>query len=390
MKSILYIGPNQSEWADANCPGSIAAAKWSRGLLSALSKLDKVLALTHTYYYPWPKGAKLWSARDNRLYPSEWECEVVTYPILRYVRECWWRLAYWAKVNQILSSRSIDAILVYNCYERWLTSVLRKIKHKYPMVHIVPIILDGDDPRKDDWEWMKRAAQVANGFVALSWWMYKNIPLKLAKPSYHMDGGAIGWNGTPPRQSYGSSRVFTIVHTGELDKWRGLDFMIRIMDRLFAKRKDVKFVFCGRVGIDTLVKKFGNNPQVQIAGFVAESRLNEICREAAILLNVRDPSQPDNILNYPSKIAQYLSFGRPVISTRLESLSPDYDDVIVFADQVGGHRLEDAFLERIDDVLAWDIVRQNNWYMKTKKWFEERKSWRHLAEGLSSWIDSLL
>ena len=48
--NILYIGPNQSEWADANCPGSLAAARWSRGLLKSLSKICDVTALTDSKY----------------------------------------------------------------------------------------------------------------------------------------------------------------------------------------------------------------------------------------------------------------------------------------------------------------------------------------------------
>ena len=385
--NILYIGPNQSEWADANCPGSLAAARWSRGLLKSLSKICDVTALTHTYYYPWPKGNKIWSGRDDRLYPPDWDCEVVTYPVLRYVREWWWRHGYARLALKILHKKPIDAVLAYNCYEPWMVSVLQTIREKHPDVKIVPIVLDGDDPRKDDWGWMKRAAAFADAFVVLSWWMYCNVRQNVGKPVYHLDGGADGWQGVPPDLQ---DKAITLVHTGELDRWRGLDLMIAVMSQTLARRNDVRFVFCGRVGIDAIRERFGNSPQVELLGFVEEDKLRDVCRNATAFLNVRDVSQPDNILNYPSKLAQYLSFGRPVVSTRLQSLSPDYDEVINFVPEDCEGGLAHGFVETIESVLRWDGKRREEEYQKIKAWFAVRKSWDILARGLADWLERMI
>lgn len=383
--NILYIGPNQSEWADAHCPGSLAAARWSRGLLKGLSKVCNVTVLTHTYYYPWPKGSKLWSGRDDRLYPTEWDCEVVSYPVFRYVREWWWRYGYARSALKILSKKHIDVILTYNCYEPWMVSVLQTIKEKNPDIKIIPIVLDGDDPRKDDWGWMKRAGTWADAFVVLSWWMYCNVRQNIGKPVYHLDGGADGWRGVLPNAH---GKAITLVHTGELDKWRGLDFMIEVIEQTLARRKDVKFVFCGRVGIDALRERFGDSPNVELLGFVEENKLSEVCRDATAFLNVRDVFQPDNILNYPSKLAQYLSFGRPVVSVRLQSLSPDYDEVVNFAPEHPGAGLAKDFVDAVESVLAWDDKRLMSEYLKIKAWFEVRKSWDIQARGLIKWMEA--
>lgn len=384
--NVLYIGPNQSEWADAHCPGSLAAARWARGLLNGLSKFCSVTALTHTYYYPWPKGNKIWSGRDDRLYPAGWDCEVVAYPVLRYVREWWWRMGYSRLARRILQEKSIDVVIVYNCYEKWMVAVLQSIRYAHPHVKIIPVVLDGSDPRKDDWNWMKRAAAFANAFVVLSWWMYRNVCKNVGKPAYHLDGGACGWQGVLPKAAGTGMR--TLVHTGELDKWRGLDFMIEVIEQTLARRKDVKFVFCGRVGIDAIRERFGDSPNVELLGFVEEDRLREICRGAAVLLNVRDVSQPDNILNYPSKLAQYLSFGRPVVSVRLQSLSPDYDEVVNFAPKHSGTGSAKDFVDAVESVLAWDEKRLMSEYLKIKAWFEVRKSWDIQARGLIKWMEA--
>ena len=387
--NILYIGPNDSEWAQTNRPVSLAAAKWARGFLTALSKHCNLTVLTHTYEVAWPKGKVLWRKYDVRLYPADWPCEAVSYPVLKFVREWWWRFAYASKAKRIVREKKIEVVLIYNCHESWKVPVLRGIKEAYPLVKIYPIILDGDDPRKDNWGWLKKAAVYSDGFIPLSWWVHQNITTMTGMPSYHMDGGADGWCGrhlTYKGKDCKAKSVpvtYSLVHTGALDQWRGLHFMTAVVKMLTLKRHDVKFIFCGKTSEMVLKKTFGSNPAVELPGFVSEERMEEICNHADVLLNVRDPKHPDNILNYPSKLPHYLSFGRPVVSTRLQSLSPDYADVVHFAvdDTVEG------YARALEEVLGWDEDRKQLEYMRIKDWFEKHKRWDVLVQGVMKWIE---
>ena len=377
--NILYIGPNDSEWAQMNRPVSLAGAKWARGFLTALSKYCNLTVLTHTYEIAWPKGNVFWRGRDERLYPKGWACESVSYPVLKYVREWWWRFAYASKAQRIVREKSIDVVLIYNCYEPWQVSVLKAIKRAKPQVRIYPIILDGDDPRKDNWGWMKKAAACADGFIPLSWWVHENIPAHTGKPSYHMDGGADAWCGVVPN-ARSMEKPYTLVHTGALDQWRGLDFMIEVVKQ-YAK-PGVKFVFCGKTSERILKEKFRDNPYVELPGFVTEEEMNRICNEADVLLNVRDPKHPDNILNYPSKLPHYLSFGRPVVSTRLQSLSPEYAQVVHYAadDSV------DAYIRKLEELQGWSDGRRQAEYEMVKTWFHAHKLWDILVKGMVEWM----
>lgn len=385
MLNVLYIGPNDSVWAQEHCPCSLAAAKWSRGFLSAISKVSKLTVLTHTYYFPWPKGKLIWSKRDNRLYPTGYDCEVVEYPVFCHVREIWWRWGYAAKAKKIIREKNIDVVLIYNCYESWQVPVLRAIKTAFPDVKIIPIILDGDDPRKDNWGWMKRAACYSDAFVALSWWVYQNIPANTGKPAYHFDGGAEGWRGLRDERC-GIGDEKRLVHTGALDQWRGLDFMVEVVKGLTDKRKDVKFVFCGKSSEKVLKDVFKDNQQVVLPGFVSEDEMGQICNSADVLLNVRNPNHPDNILNYPSKLPHYLSFGRPIVSTRLQSLSPDYGEVVNFPKD----DTNDSYVAMVEEVLLWGWGRRKTEYEKIKVWFEKRKSWDVMVSGLVDWVENLI
>ena len=377
--NILYIGPNESEWAQEHCPGSLAASKWARGFLGGLSKVANVTALTHTYYYPWPKGRKIWSGRDDRLYPKEWKCEVVGYPVLKYIEEWWWPRAYIAKIKGLVRREHFDCVLFYNCCETWQIPII-KAAHELGL-KTIPIILDGRNPVNDKWVRLGWAAEHATGFISLSWWMYQNIPLNFpGKLSFHFDGGADGWCGVEP-DARPADKPFTLVHTGELDKWRGLDFMVEVV-RHYA-RPGIKFVFCGKNGCRVLTKEFGSNPYVELLGFVSTERMNAVCSEADVLLNVRDPHHPDNILNFPSKLPHYLSFGRPVVSTHLKSLSPAYDEVVRFPtdDSVI------AYLAKLDEIKGWCDRRRLEEYNVIKKWFLKNKTWAVMTRKLVSELE---
>ena len=360
--NILYIGPNDSEWAQMNRPVSLAAAKWARGFLTSLSKVANITALTHTYEVSWPKGDVFWRGYNKLLYPEGWDCVSISYPVIKYLRDWWYAWRYPIEAKRIVCRKNIDVAIFYNCHLPYLVRTM-KVLHSMG-VPCVPIILDGDDPRRDEWKWIKLAGQYANGMVSLSWWIYTHSPVSV--PKYHMDGGADDWRGegviVDKQIIMGSDTMydtlrntnmhyFTLVHTGALDQWRGLNFMVEVVKFLTGRRNDVKFIFCGKSSCKTLERVFGGNPQVILPGFVTEEEMVRICNSADVLLNVRDPEHPDNILNYPSKLPHYLSFGRPIVSTRLESLSPDYDNVIEFPEE----NSVDSFVRKVEEVMSWSV-----------------------------------
>ena len=379
MLNILYVGPNDSEWAQMNLPGSLAAAKWARGFLAALSKIANVTALTHTYEVSWPKGKVLWRGYDKRLYPDGWDCVSISYPVVKYLRDWWYVWRYPIEAKKIVRRKKVDAAIFYNCHLPYLVRTM-KVLHGM-RIPCFPIILDGDDPRKDDWGWVKKAGQYSSGIVSLSWWVHTHCPVDV--PKCHMDGGADGWCGWSEWGATGNVPV-RLVHTGALDQWRGLDFMVEVVRKMASP--DVRFVFCGKSSCRILAKLFGDNPYVELPGFVEEEEMNRICRDADVLLNVRDPHHPDNILNYPSKLPHYLSFGRPVVSTQLESLSPDYAEVVEFAK---GDCVDD-YVAKIREILAWDEKVKRAKFEAIKKWFLSRKQWDILVGEMYKWMEEVI
>lgn len=376
---ILYCGPFISECALSEKRAvNQAAAKWSRELLQALSQIVDVDVISHCPEQRWPAGKVFWQNNDKRWFNDFLSCERIAYPNVVGVKDAYLSIAYRRAVRRLVKQNKYDALICYNTLHPYHVAAMKEAR-RYG-IKCVPIILDGDDPRRDDWGWIKRSVSPADGIVFLSWWMKENFPNKDI-PLLHMDGGAQEFQGESPSKN--TEKTFTIVHAGALDYWRGLNFMKEVVK--LCKRQDVRFVFCGKCDVQQRWAEFNNDPRVEIKGFLPDDEVNRICRAADILLSVREPKVGDNVVNYPSKIPQYLSWGKPIVSTWVPSFSPDYRDVLEVPDEDSPN----AFVRKIDEVLGWGADEKVEKFKTIKDWFENRKSWANQVRRLIEFIHSI-
>ena len=151
-----------------------------------------------------------------------------------------------------------------------------------------------------------------------------------------------------------------------------------------CRRNDVRFVFCGKCDKVEMRHMLGDDPRVDVRGFVSDVELDGICRNADAFLNVRDPEEGDNILNYPSKVPQYLAWGRPVVSTWIDSFSPEYRNILDVCDNT-----PEGFVKVLDEVLERGMDEKDEKFNVIKDWFKRNKSWDVQARHLIDFIKGL-
>ena len=380
---ILFVGPNASEYAQATGHGDVAAARWAYGLLKGLQDLGhEILVLSHTHERIWPRGERFWRSRDERYYPSDWPCVDVPYPAVFKLREHWLNWMYPRKAREIVHSREIDAVVLYNCMSPYQVSIQSVACRA--SIPVFPIILDGDDPRKDSWAKLLKDTQESTGVVFLSYWAMKNYPAK--KPVFHLDGGVGKWNGRIPTDiSAESQEIKSFVHTGALDYWRGLDFFERVAKIVLERKLPIRLVLCGRLA-DNARDRLRKIPCVDLKGFVSDSELDSICESAIGFVNVREPSVGDNILNFPSKLPYYLSYGKPVVSTWIDSLAPEYR-TLLFAENTNTPEGFVAELSRVVQITSSELTQRYNLILR---WFKGAKLWSKQAQRLAEWMGQVI
>jgi len=121
------------------------------------------------------------------------------------------------------------------------------------------------------------------------------------------------------------------------------------------------------------------DPRIKLWGHVPNKEVMEHERRATILVNPRFTANEFTKYSFPSKLLEYMASGRPVLTTRLESIPGDYDDKLYFIDDESVVGMRDALqrcLGKTDRELT-EFGRRTQSYV-----LAEKNNVRRIAEVL--------
>ena len=354
---------------------SPAANRWQSGLIRALNKQGiPVVILSHLPEPLWPKGQCLPGSHSD--FDSYFESSFVRYWNIPMLRSASLSRSYNKAFREICKQKGKPlAIFSYNPNPESVATGLYAQKHY--QVPWVDICADHYDPGPD-WARYSSGANLAKGHVFLSYLAFQNCPFP---KKLHLDGGVSSLKFDPGMQF--SSKLADkkiILYTGMMSIWGGVSFLLKAFEKI--QNPDIECWICGH----------GNSPQVNAAlkrdcrirffGLVSELQLQEICQQASLLVNPRPTQILGNNMNFPSKILEYLSYGKPVISTWTSGLSPEYRDVL----EVLSEETEECLAGTIQKVLDWTDEKRYEKSKKIKSFLLGQKTWQHQADKLINWL----
>lgn len=113
---------------------------------------------------------------------------------------------------------------------------------------------------------------------------------------------------------------FTIVYAGGLNKAYGID---RLIDAVFGMdlKLPIRLKLFGRGDEEDRISSLAKSDhRFFYGGFVNSENLLPHLSNADLLINPRPTTESFAALSFPSKLIEYLAIGRPVLTTRLESI----------------------------------------------------------------------
>jgi len=121
-----------------------------------------------------------------------------------------------------------------------------------------------------------------------------------------------------------------LVYAGTLEKYQGIDILVKSMKDVIEKNNKVKLIIAGGTKeqveeFTKLANEFGVSSFVKFTGRVAQKYAKEFSAKADILLSPRSDGT-----NTPLKIYEQLASGKPLVATRIYSHTQVLTDDVAF------------------------------------------------------------
>lgn len=230
-------------------------------------------------------------------------------------------------------------ILTYNFYLPYYMA-LKRIKKKYPNIHICTLVTDLPNEfgivsergiRKVlAYEIGVRSMNLtknASSFVLLTEQM-KN-PLRVGdRPYVVVEGFADDSIPYEEGVAPGKDEKKTIVYTGTLNEKFGVGNLLDAF--LMLNRDDAELhIYGGGEVADRIKREAENNHSIKYFGNREHSEVIQAQRKATILINPRDNSEDFTKYSFPSKTMEYLMSGRPTAAVLLDGIPIEYKNHII-------------------------------------------------------------
>ncbi len=373
---ILWLGTAVSEKSMLRRKAvSPAANRWQSSLVQALGELGQsVVMVGHVPEAAWPHGPRSVHSEEDSLAP-ELKGQLISYTNVPFVRGLSLQVQYRRAVDAAWQAYGpAKAAISYNAYD-YNVSAGRYLQQarRIPWVCVV-----ADAPGEGKaYERHQAHINTADGCVFLGWAAFQGFS---GAHKLHLDGGVAALrldSQTAPPQGQP-----VVMFSGALSRYTGVDLLAEAFH--LVRFPGAELWITGPGANETVDRLAAQDNRIKVFGLVTDAKLKELSAQASVFVNPRPSSIPDNRMNFPSKVLEYLSYGKPVISTLTPGLSPNYRDILIVPDR----ETPESLARSVEQVLAWDEKTRSAWRGMATSFLVQEKLWSVQAASLLRWLDN--
>lgn len=173
-----------------------------------------------------------------------------------------------------------------------------------------------------------------------------------------------------------------IVYTGSLEKRYGIENIVEGFSLI--KSENIILEIYGRGDYEEELKKIcERNQNIKYFGFVSNSEILKIQKNADFLINARSPKEEYVKYSFPSKTLEYMLSGTPLISTILPGIPEEYREYIY----VLKDNSPESIARKIENCLDIPIQDLKKFGEKAKK-FAKTKNYKEQGKKIIELIFS--
>lgn len=367
---------------------SVAGNKMQYNLLHYLSDFDDI-TIDIVSFHPFqsfPKGKLFVKPQLEYLYDGKVKLWQIGYLNISVVKQLLYPLITYFKARRLTDKD--DVVFAYDMYptQGLALSWLKKYVKGKTVCLLADLSLGGVHKETGirkylrklfDWSTLRNIKK-CDYFIVLN----ENAAKIYAPHSEYlvMDGG-IEPSDFDSRKSHWDGMVKNIIYTGALVEYSGIMNLIEAMSLI--KNKNIILDIYGVGPLQSEIECIAKNTNnICFHGFVSNKQAMEAQQSSWLLANPRPVENSIAQVTFPSKIFEYLMSGRPVMSTRLNGFSKDYDNLIFWVDSGSPETLA-AMIDSIDSIQAIDLeVKAQN----AKDYLLKNKTWEGNADKVHNFL----
>ena len=173
-----------------------------------------------------------------------------------------------------------------------------------------------------------------------------------------------------------------IVYCGSLAEYSGVRQLVQALENV--ENQEVELDIYGDGSLKGFIlEKAGE--RIHYCGKVSNEKMLTIQREAWLLVNPRPVDDAIAQVTFPSKIFEYLMSGTPVLTTRLNGFSKEYEGKLFFAED----NKPETLAYWIEWIAKMDVMQLRNMAAEAEKFVREEKNWKKQTDKIMAFIDRL-
>ena len=338
MKKIVFLGyvvPQEQ------MSSSVAGNKMQWNVLNQLSKRQGVeitcVSVTPSRSFPSDKNI-FYRYHSEQLFKNVQNHKIAfcNIPILKQISQI---LSVYRMAKKLVKESCADALLCFNLFPQ-IGIPMRWLKRKFPSLKTFCLLADlpiDDTPDRSAFSRTLRAIfdrstfksrQACDAYIALNEVAMKEyLP---NKPYIIMDGG-INPDEFAHKECIWPGEEKNIIYTGALVDYSGIMNLVKAIS-LIEDQNIVLDIYGSGVLQGEIEKAASENARIRFHGSVDNKTAIRAQRSAWLLANPRPVGSEIAKVTFPSKIFEYLMSERPVMTTRLNGFSKDYDQLLYWID----------------------------------------------------------
>ena len=247
-----------------------------------------------------------------------------------------------------------DTVVVFYHIFKPFLEVAEKIKKKHPNLRTCAIMTDplpgcsdiskrvSDEAERKGKKLVEMSKKI-DGFILLTDYMAEALDVGV-RPYTVIE--CICDVNQPPN-SFNSQTGNACLYTGTVEA----EYGIRELANAFVGLNNASLTICGGGDSATYLREMSRRyDNINYLGFVNSSEVARLRNECDFLINPRRPTGTYTKYSFPSKTAEYMASGKPVIMYKLEGIPDEYDNFLVY---LKGNSVE-QIREELNEIFAGD------------------------------------